>query len=80
MFVIDGDFTPPCASNPELFFSSKIEDVVRAKNHCKFDCKIQLLCLYQALDFERLAGERMHGIHGGLTEAERANTTLTRLA
>lgn len=79
MFAIDGEFIPPCHEDPEIFFSKRKAHVEKAKRLCA-GCRIQLICLEQALDFERLAGEKMHGIHGGLTEAERANTKLTRIA
>ena len=80
MFAIDGDFTPPCASDPELFFSTRKDDIERAKQHCIHDCRIQLICLEQALDYARLSGEHQDGIIAGLTKAERENVKLTRIA
>jgi hypothetical protein len=82
MFAIDGDFVPPCRDgrvDPDIFFSERKSKIEWAKRICG-SCRIQLICLDNALEFEKLSGERLHGVHGGLTEAERADITLTRIA
>ena len=81
MFAIDGGFVPPCNEEglADRFFSGRKKDIDWAKKVCS-TCRIQLICLESALEFERASGQRQHGIQGGLTEAERANTTLTRIA
>ena len=79
MFAIDGDYQLPCHSNPDLFQARTKRKVEAAKRLCA-TCRVQLICLQKALDFEQLSGESLNGIHGGLTEAERKQTTLTRVS
>jgi hypothetical protein len=82
MFAINSDFDPPCRDeriDPDRFFSNRKKDIEWAKRVCG-SCRIQLLCLHNALEYERISGERQHGIQGGLTEEERAQTQLTRIA
>lgn len=78
MFAIDGDYDLPCKEDPELFFSNRKKDIARAKAKCQ-TCKIMLICLERTLETERDLGHQLHGVHAGLTKAERANTTLTRI-
>lgn len=80
MFVLDGDYEPPCMrTDPELFFSTKRDGIRQAKKLCG-TCRVQLICLEKALDFERLSNETLHGIHGGLTPEERKQIALHRIA
>ena len=87
MFAIDGGFVEPCRRDdvdPEIFFANNKTIAGRnqqelAKAICR-TCPIQLICLERALQFQQDSGEQLHGIFGGLTEEERAHTTLARLA
>ena len=79
MFVIDSQVKIACRDiNPEIFFSRRKRDIAEAKAFCR-SCPIMLACLENALEFEKISGERQHGVQGGLTEAERAQTTLRRI-
>lgn len=79
MYVIDSETPIACRDiNPEIFFSTRKYDIEQAKAFCR-SCPIMLACLENALEFEQIAGERQHGVQGGLTEAERAQTTLRRI-
>jgi hypothetical protein len=75
MFALSSEFDPPCLTDTERFLASEEQ----AKAICG-TCRVQLICLSKALEYEELAGERLRGVHGGLNEAERANTKLTRIA
>ena len=86
MFVLDRDYTEPCRDDsvdPEFFFANEKtktgkRKVAIAKAACR-SCRVRLICLEKALDFERISGEPLHGIHGGLTEEERKTTTFRRI-
>ena len=79
MFVIDTDVVIACRdTDPEIFFSTRKRDTERAKAFCG-SCRIRLACLENALEFEKISGERLHGVQGGLTEAERGRTTFRRI-
>jgi hypothetical protein len=78
MYVISSEFTAACASDPEVFFKKDKRSVATAKGLCG-SCRIRLACLENALDYERTSGEQLLGVHGGLTPAERTNTTFRRI-
>lgn len=79
MYAIDSQVKIACRDiDPEIFFSKRKSSIERAKSYCR-SCPIMLACLENALEYERVAGERQHGVQGGLTEAERAQTTLRRI-
>lgn len=80
MFVISAEFDAPCdTAEPTLFYSQDPEQVEQAKALCR-TCRIQLICLEQTLEFEALGKEPLHAVRGGLTEAERRQTKITRIA
>lgn len=56
----------PCATDPELFFSTHAGSAKQAKALC-VGCDVRLACLTLALD-----EHEAHGIWGGLDEIERA--------
>ena len=58
---------PPCAENPDLWFSEKQSDRKTALAVCN-SCPLRKECLEQAI-----ANKEEFGIWGGTTEAERAD-------
>lgn len=79
MYVIDSQTPIACRdTDPEIFFSGVASKIEKAKAHCRV-CPIRLACLENALEFEKVSGERLHGVQGGLTEDERAKTTFRRI-
>lgn len=70
----------PCTLDPEMWFSSDKAERQKAASLCRTECPRVLKCLHEALATEKALGHTMHGIHGGLTEAQRRKTTLKHIA
>lgn len=78
--MLHTDEPTACQSqDPELWFSKTPSDIAKAKVFC-LSCVQRLRCLEEVLETEALLGQRLHGIHGALTPAERTKTTLKRIA
>lgn len=86
MFVLDSSEPLPCQRedvDPEVFFEEgKTERSRKRQKYAKYlcgQCPARLICLEQALEYERLSGEVLHGIHGGRTLEERKRSTFRRI-
>ena len=55
-----------CKGEPEIFFSDDEQSLARARSICE-GCEVRADCLEAAL----AAGPNLHGLWGGLTQAER---------
>ena len=76
--MLHTDDPTPCGPDPRLWFSTRQADILGAKALC-LTCGQRLRCLEETLATEELLGQRLHGIHGALTPAEREFTTLRRI-
>lgn len=64
---------------PELWFSNEPKKIAEAKRLCRA-CPFMLRCLNECIETEKLLGQRLRGIHGGLEPHERANLKMRRIA
>ena len=60
----------PCKSDPDLWFSTLKSNIVKAKRQC-YGCPMKAACLAQVDELETQLGQTIHGVHAGLTPAER---------
>lgn len=78
--MLNTDKPTPCMQqNPELWFSKRKADQLRAKNFC-LSCPVILQCLEDALETEKLMGQSLHGIHAATTPEERQTVRVKRIA
>lgn len=73
------DAAKPCDDRPERWFPTTPAGIVTAKALC-LSCPLILRCLRETLETEQMLGTTLHGIHGGLTPAERTKTSLKRIS
>lgn len=59
-----------CASDPDRWLSPSKIHVDYARKMCTV-CKLQPVCLEQALDFQKVAGEPLRGVVAGFLPEER---------
>lgn len=71
----------PCYTmNPEIWFDTSRKGIAQAKSLCGI-CPRKLPCLEDTVTTERLMGSSIHGVHAGLTPAERRKlSTVKRIS
>lgn len=60
-----------CKGLQVAYFSRALLTIKWAKNRCATNCPVREQCLAEALTWESIPGNTVHGVAGGLSAAER---------